>query len=122
MLICTTSGYLIIIHDLNLNTLNQDLAGFKPNMYRLMQLSQTTIPTAASFTHLFANSQTQNRVEFITDFPQGDDAEVISSLQIHPHGWCALSRNVSAGEKSEVTHFRKLCIYIFKIPVYATRA
>lgn len=71
-------------------------------MYRLMQLSQTTIPVAASFTHLFSSSRTHNRVEFVTDFPQGDDAEVISSLQVHPHGWCALSRNVSNGEKSEV--------------------
>ncbi|XP_032665782.1 DDB1- and CUL4-associated factor 10 [Odontomachus brunneus] len=103
MLICTTSGYLIIIHNLKLSTLTQDLAGFKPNMYRLMQLSQTTIPVAASFTHLFAHSRTHNRVEFLTDFPMGDDAEVISSLQVHPQGWCALSRNVSNGEKSEWT-------------------
>lgn len=29
MLICTTSGYLIIIHNLKLSTLAQDLAGFK---------------------------------------------------------------------------------------------
>lgn len=29
MLICTTSGYLIIIHNLKLSTLSQDLAGFK---------------------------------------------------------------------------------------------
>ena len=65
-----------------------------------MQLSQTTIPVAANFTYLF--SRNRNRVEFVTDFPQGDDAEVISSLQVHPHGWCALSRNVSAGEKTEV--------------------
>ncbi|KYN23460.1 DDB1- and CUL4-associated factor 10 like protein [Trachymyrmex cornetzi] len=103
MLICTTSGYLIIIHNLKLSTLSQDLAGFKPNMYRLMQLSQTTIPVAASYTHLFAHTRTHNRVEFLTDFPIGDDAEVISSLQVHPQGWCALSRNVSSGEKSEWT-------------------
>ncbi|XP_015119258.1 DDB1- and CUL4-associated factor 10 [Diachasma alloeum] len=103
MLICTTSGYLIIIHNLKLSTLTQDLAGFKPNMYRLMQLSQTTIPAAASFTHLFSQSRQHNRVEFLTDFPVGDDAEVISSLQVHPQGWCALSRNVSNGEKSEWT-------------------
>ncbi|XP_014221409.1 DDB1- and CUL4-associated factor 10 [Trichogramma pretiosum] len=103
MLICTTSGYLIVIHDLNLSTLNQDLHGFKPNLYRLMQLSQTTIPVAASFTHLFSNNRTQNRLEFVTDFPSGDDAEVISSLQVHPHGWCALSRNVSSQERSEWT-------------------
>lgn len=71
-------------------------------MYRLMQLSQTTIPVAASSTHLFSHSRTHNRVELVTDFPAGDDAEVISSLQVHPQGWCALSRNVSNNEKSEV--------------------
>ena len=32
-------GYLVVIHDLDLNTMCEDLAGFKPNMYRLMQLS-----------------------------------------------------------------------------------
>ncbi|XP_017889816.1 DDB1- and CUL4-associated factor 10 [Ceratina calcarata] len=103
MLISTTSGYLIIIHNLKLSTLTQDLAGFRPNMYRLMQSSQTTIPYAMSFTHLFSQSRTHNRVEFLTDFPIGDDAEIISSLQVHPQGWCALSRNVSNGEKSEWT-------------------
>ncbi|XP_015430172.1 PREDICTED: DDB1- and CUL4-associated factor 10 [Dufourea novaeangliae] len=103
MLISTTSGYLMIIHNLKLRTLSQDLAGFRPNMYRLMQSSQTTIPNVESFTHLFSNSRTHNRVEFLTDFPVGDDAEIISSLQVHPQGWCALSRNVSNGEKSEWT-------------------
>jgi WD repeat-containing protein 32 len=29
MIICTTSGYLIIIHNLDLTTMAQDLAGFK---------------------------------------------------------------------------------------------
>lgn len=103
MLISTTSGYLIIIHNLKLSTLTEDLAGFRPNMYRLMQSSQTTIPYAMSFTHLFSQSRAHNRVEFLTDFPTGDDAEIISSLQVHPQGWCALSRNVSNGEKSEWT-------------------
>nr|CAD7431045.1 unnamed protein product [Timema monikensis] len=115
MVICTTGGYLIIIHNLDLNTMAQDLEGFKvsprdgrrdtwrPNMYRLMQLSQTTIPVAAEYTHLFSNERRSNRVEFVTDFPQGDDAEVVSSLQIHPQGWCALSRNISNDENSEWT-------------------
>jgi len=71
-------------------------------MYRLMQLSQTTIPMAADFTHLFSHQRKTNRVEFVTDFPTGDDAEVVSSLQIHPQGWCALSRNISNDENSEV--------------------
>ena len=73
-------------------------------MYRLMQQSQTTIPMASNFTHLFSHKRKHNRVEFLTDFPDGNDAEVISSLQVHPQGWCTLSRNISAGEKSEVSN------------------
>ncbi|XP_057329791.1 DDB1- and CUL4-associated factor 10 [Microplitis mediator] len=103
ILVSTTSGYLIIIHNLRLSTLAQDLDGFKPNVYRLMQVSQTTLPVAASYTHLFSQSRKYNRVEFITDFPQGNDAEFISSLQVHPQGWCVLSRNVGNEEKSEYT-------------------
>uniref|UniRef100_A0A8D8Y994 DDB1- and CUL4-associated factor 10 homolog n=1 Tax=Cacopsylla melanoneura TaxID=428564 RepID=A0A8D8Y994_9HEMI len=103
MVICTTAGYLILIHDLNLATLAQDLLGFRPNMYRLMQLSDTALPMAFEYHHLFSKGRTRNRVEFITDFPFGDEAEVISSLQIHPHGWCALSRNISNSERSEWT-------------------
>lgn len=103
MIICTTGGYLILIHNLDLRSLAQDLDGFKPNMYRLMQLSQTTIPVAANFTHLFSSKRKKNRIEFLTDFPEGDDAEVVSSLQVHPQGWCALSRNISNDENSEWT-------------------
>lgn len=54
----------------------------QPNMYRLMQLSQTTIPVAATFSHLFSKKRKSNRIEFVTDFPEGDDAEVVSSLQV----------------------------------------
>lgn len=84
-------------------------------MYRLMQLSQTVLPIASDFTHLFRGHGKRNRVEFITDFPEGDDAEVVSSLQIHPEGHLAISRNVSNNEKSEVTVNKKMnsfnCIY-----------
>lgn len=49
-------------------------------MYRLMQLSKTTIPNAATHTHMFTRKR--NRVEFIVDFPRNDDAEIISSIQV----------------------------------------
>lgn len=78
-------------------------------MYRLMQLSQTTIPMAADYTHLFSHQRKTNRVEFVTDFPTGDDAEVVSSLQIHPQGWCALSRNISNDENSEASLICSSC-------------
>ncbi|XP_039275524.1 DDB1- and CUL4-associated factor 10 homolog [Nilaparvata lugens] len=103
MIICTTGGYLIIIHNLDLKTLEQDMIGFKPNMYRLMQLSQTTIPVVACYTRLFSRHRKTNRLEFITDFPEGDEAEVVSSLQVHPEGWCALSRNINNDESTEWT-------------------
>lgn len=59
------------------------------------------IPTAAKFEHVFSKNMKRNRVELVSDFP--NDAEVISSLQIHPHGWCALSRNISYDESTEFT-------------------
>lgn len=52
-------------------------------MYRLMQLSKTTIPNAAAHTHMFTRDK--NRVEFIVDFPRNDDAEIISSIQVCLH-------------------------------------
>ncbi|XP_039758134.1 DDB1- and CUL4-associated factor 10 isoform X2 [Pararge aegeria] len=101
MVMCTTGGLLVIIHDLNLSTLANDLHGFKPNLYRLMQMSQQVIPIAAMYDHLFDAKRTENRVEFVSDFPDGNDAEVVSALQIHPQGWCALSRNISHDDRSE---------------------
>lgn len=105
LVICTTGGYLIIIHDLELSTLAEDLNGFKvffffksnsnrlkifqlkcvsmpfqPNVYRLMQLGRQFIPTAAKFEHVFSKNMKRNRVELVSDFP--NDAEVISSLQV----------------------------------------
>ncbi|XP_075982573.1 DDB1- and CUL4-associated factor 10 homolog isoform X2 [Anticarsia gemmatalis] len=103
MVMCTTGGLIVIIHDLNLSTLSQDLHGFKPNLYRLMQMSQQLIPIAAMYDHLFDSSRKENRVEFVSDFPEGNDAEVVSALQIHPQGWSALSRNISHDDKSEWT-------------------
>lgn len=66
-----------------------------------MQMGRQFIPTAAEFEHVFSKSMAKNRVELVSDFP--NDAEVISSLQIHPQGWCALSRNISFDESTEFT-------------------
>jgi len=99
MVISTMNGYLVVIHDLDLNTMCEDLAGFKPNMYRLMQLSGKALELAINYTQLFHAKR--NRVEIISDFPDGNDAEVLSSLRLHPQGWVALSRNTSSDEGSE---------------------
>ncbi len=99
MVVSTMNGFVIVIHDVNLDCMEADLKDFKPNMYRLMQISRQPLPIAVPFNSLFRAKR--NRVEFISDFPDGDDAEIISSLQLHPQGWVAVSRNVSADEESE---------------------
>merc|ERR1719270_3275300 len=99
MVISTMNGYLVVIHDLDLERLGQDLAGFKPNVYRLMQISSKPIEMAVNHTHLFHAKR--NRVEIISDFPEGNDAEVLSSLRLHPQGWVAVTRNTSSDERSE---------------------
>ncbi|KAG7177685.1 DDB1- and CUL4-associated factor 10-like, partial [Homarus americanus] len=99
LVMCTTGGYMVLVHNLSLEHLSQDLHDFKPNMYRLMQLSNTPLPQAAMFTHLFYAQR--NRIEFISDFPPLNEAEVIHSLQVHPQGWCVLSRNTSMEDSSE---------------------
>lgn len=66
-----------------------------------MQTSGQSFPTGTIFNHLFLPTRKHNRVEFIDDYT--DDAEVISSLQIHPHGWNAVSRSINRSESQEVT-------------------
>ncbi|XP_050300905.1 uncharacterized protein LOC126739320 [Anthonomus grandis grandis] len=101
MLITTTAGFMIIIHNLNLLTLALDLRSFRPNLYRLMQTSEQCFPVATTYNYLFDPKRTRNRIEFIDDFP--NESEVISSLQIHPHGWAAVSRNLNSEENEEWT-------------------
>ncbi|KAL5021591.1 hypothetical protein ScPMuIL_000746 [Solemya velum] len=101
LVMSTQAGYLIIIHDLDLSTLANDLKGFRPNMYRLMQISETSLGFGTMYNSVFTSSR--NRVEIISDWPVGNEANVIASLQVHPQGWCALSRNTNADETSEWT-------------------
>ncbi|XP_064465722.1 DDB1- and CUL4-associated factor 10-like isoform X2 [Ornithodoros turicata] len=101
MVICTTGGYIMVIHDLDLHNLSHDLQGFKPNMYDPVMLLGANPDPGCVHNHAYATKR--NRVELITDFPRGNDAEVISSLQVHPQGWCVLSRNTSSDENSEWT-------------------
>ncbi|BFF92399.1 DDB1- and CUL4-associated factor 10 homolog [Drosophila madeirensis] len=103
LVLCTSGGYIMIIHHLDLTTLHKDLSGFRPGIYRLMQLGDQYIPQAAKYDHVFSRRQKKNRVELVTDFPEQNDAEMIMALQIHPHCRCMLTRNVSCDEQSEWT-------------------
>ncbi|ALC47223.1 CG1523 [Drosophila busckii] len=103
LVLCTSSGYIMIVHHLDLTTLHKDLCGFRPGIYRLMQLGDQFIPQAAKYDHVFSRRQKKNRVELVTDFPEQNDAEMIMALQIDPHCRCMLTRNMSCDEQSEWT-------------------
>lgn len=103
MVMCTTGGLIIIVHNLDLPSLKRDLSGFKPNIFRLMQTAHQNFPVAKDYIGLFHKDRSKNRLEFISDFPNENDAAVVSSLQVHPQGWTALSRNISHDDKSEWT-------------------
>lgn len=47
-----------------------------------MQMTKQPLPIASMYTYLFDSNRNRNRVEFISDFPKNNDAEVVSSLQV----------------------------------------
>ncbi|XP_022689383.1 DDB1- and CUL4-associated factor 10-like isoform X1 [Varroa jacobsoni] len=102
MVLCTTQGYLMVVHDLDLNTLKEDLSEFRPDLFRMHQREQSGFSNPILDWEKFFTAS-RNRVEMISDFPVGDTAQVISSLQVHPHGWSVLSRNTNFEEKGEWT-------------------
>lgn len=103
----------------------EDLKGFKPNMYRLMQRSQTPLKIGLSYNHVF--EQERNRVEFITDWPKGNDANIISSLQVSRGGPDQSWQTLATVLRNVISHLYttglypfstqlKLCLY--KLPVH----
>lgn len=101
MILCTSEGYMMVIHDLNLETVEEDLKPFQSDLYRLMQKGHSCGFDFGSWcNHLF--SAKRNRVELISDFPQ-DDAHSITSLDVHPHSWSILTRNITKDDSKEWT-------------------
>lgn len=103
LVVCTNNGFVMVVHDVDFDTMSDDLKGFKPSLYKLMQISRTPFPAASHYTHLFDRNRTRNRIEFITDFPPENAADMITSLAMHPMGWCVASRNTSSEDASEWT-------------------
>ncbi|RUS91566.1 hypothetical protein EGW08_000681 [Elysia chlorotica] len=104
MVISTLGGYFILVHDLDLDNFKQDLKSFRPRMYGLMQglmqLLDAPQELISGNNNIFHRKR--NRVEFMSDFPEGDKAVSISTMQVHPQGWCLVSRNTTADEETEV--------------------
>lgn len=72
MIISTSDGFLMVIHDLDLDRLSSDLKGFNCELYHMMQKGSESLglDMGSWYNHLFTRSR--NRVELISDFPPGD--------------------------------------------------
>lgn len=102
MILCTSEGYLMIVHDLDLAHLEYDLKGFQSDLYRLMQKGHSSGFDFGSWLNRLFTAK-RNRVELISDFPSENEAHSITSLDVHPQNWTVLSRNISRDENSEWT-------------------
>ena len=98
LVMSTDVGFYIVIHDLDLTTLNSDLQGFKPMDYydALTDENEENQMQENSFNRVFHAKR--NRVELVMDFPPDSYPWSISSLVIHPQGWCMMSRYTTENE------------------------
>eukprot|EP00794_Sanderia_malayensis_P015204 gene15204-16774_t len=84
LFLTTTSGLgIIVIHDLNLDTISNDLK----NLDSIN--SSSSSPSSLSSQ---AMKRRENRLEIIREFPSKAKPGCISSIDVHPYGWCILSR------------------------------
>ncbi|KAK7863787.1 hypothetical protein R5R35_005403 [Gryllus longicercus] len=90
MIISTGRGFIMIVHDLDLNTL--DLDDFELDLFGLTFLDQADISRFLNWNHFLSPRRRRNRVEIVADYPDVRGINVISSLEIHPRGWSAVSR------------------------------
>jgi len=83
LIISTTDGYMIVIHDLNLDRITKDLFGFVPSNHLIPLRGIATLdpPGEDPFEYLFTAKR--NRVEIITDFPMDDEPSMIPSLEVN---------------------------------------
>ncbi|CAG0924154.1 unnamed protein product [Notodromas monacha] len=100
MIVSNSSGFIMVFHDLDIWRMREQYRGVKVNMYRLMQVSGIPLEEQMKYGHLFLAER--NRLEFISDFPSGNEACVISSLVIHPDGKRCISRHNTNSLNAEV--------------------
>ncbi len=113
LVMSTDVGFYIVIHDLDLETLNSDLMGFKPMEYydALTDENEENQLRENDFNRVFHSKR--NRVELVMDFPPESFPWSISSLVIHPQGWCMMSRYTTENEDYEVGQYTKKIIPLY---------
>ncbi|XP_022106729.1 DDB1- and CUL4-associated factor 10-like [Acanthaster planci] len=116
LVMSTAGGFYILIHDLDLSTLNSDLAGINFTRHiQLDSLGEEVEGTPAWVCRRAGQSPTRrgrNRMELVADFPEGSKASCISSLVVHPQGWAMISRYTTRDDDAEWT-----CVHDLQDPV-----
>lgn len=103
LVMSTDVGFYIVIHDLDLATLSSDLQGFNPMEYYDAMTEDPSEDNSIQTNHFNRVFHARrNRVELVMDFPPDSFPWSISSLVIHPQGWCMMSRYTTEHEDYEV--------------------
>jgi len=81
LIISTTDGFILAVHELDLNRITKDLFGFVPSNHMVRPGEEATAQAAdEAFQYLF--TARRNRVEIIDDFPMDDEPSMIPSLEV----------------------------------------
>jgi len=81
LIMSTSDGYLMVVHNLDLTRLARDLFGFIPRHYYMCRHGyETDFPEEDEFRKYFTAKR--NRVEIIDDFPMNDEPNMIPSLEV----------------------------------------
>ncbi|XP_038071013.1 DDB1- and CUL4-associated factor 10-like [Patiria miniata] len=116
LVMSTARGFYIIVHDLNLSTLNSDLAGLDfARHYQGVGLGEepSEFDGELGLERIWQGRRRgRNRVELVSDFPDGSKASCISSLVVHPQGWAMMSRYTTRDNDAEWT-----CVHDLQDPV-----
>ena len=80
LVISTSRGYLLLVHNLDLAHLDVDMEVFKS--LETNNRRDPFTPVVSNFNALFERQK--NRLEIINDFPEDDKAEIIASLEVSP--------------------------------------
>lgn len=97
MIISAIPGHLLVVHNLNLDYLQSDVEG---DEYPFFGATDSSLTSFAS--HRWP-SKARNALEIIQDFPEECSPWCISSLEVHPHGWCTLARYTCKKSRNEWT-------------------
>ncbi len=103
MIISTQYGYLLVIHNLDLDRFADDMRGFEPTNYWIAIETRSLFPPTRE--HLKRFTADKNRTELIMDFPVGHLPRHISCIDPHPFGWCIAARMNNDDDRSEVCSF-----------------